>query len=230
MLRAMKLALVELMRRVVDEDRTATSAVDRIAHGIEVALLIAILGSRKRARLLAHAGLRAQLDAIGKIVGEAFLFPAPVANATDIVAARRAAKFLSKRAAKVGRRALLDDPTLTRRQAVRTVDAGIAGAVGGVGSYVASEAFASERSAELKKTKARSTMMIPHTIFVREWSADMDRRTCPRCAQLNGAIAMPFESFPEGDPPVHGNCRCTDYLIPMVLLYPRQIQDLERSG
>ena len=37
----------------------------------------------------------------------------------------------------------------------------------------------------------------------------MDAVTCPVCAALEGLEIDLADEFPEGDPPLHPNCRCS---------------------
>jgi SPP1 gp7 family putative phage head morphogenesis protein len=43
----------------------------------------------------------------------------------------------------------------------------------------------------------------------KQWDATLDGATCDECSRLAG-LRLPFnEEFPEGDPPLHPNCRCS---------------------
>lgn len=46
------------------------------------------------------------------------------------------------------------------------------------------------------------------------WSAELDRKTCARCAGLDGTIIELGASWPDGTPPLHPNCRCTTDIVP----------------
>lgn len=43
----------------------------------------------------------------------------------------------------------------------------------------------------------------------KEWSVNIDDRTCDICAPLDGERVLVTAEFPWGDPPIHPNCRCT---------------------
>jgi len=43
----------------------------------------------------------------------------------------------------------------------------------------------------------------------KEWSTNLDDRTCEECAPLDGERVGVTDDFPWGDPPIHPNCRCT---------------------
>lgn len=43
----------------------------------------------------------------------------------------------------------------------------------------------------------------------KEWSVNIDDRTCDICAPLDGERVLVTADFPWGDPPIHPNCRCT---------------------
>jgi SPP1 gp7 family putative phage head morphogenesis protein len=49
----------------------------------------------------------------------------------------------------------------------------------------------------------------------RRWDAKLDARVCPFCAGLDGTVVPAGMPFPDGDPPVHPNCRCTWSLVEM---------------
>ena len=48
----------------------------------------------------------------------------------------------------------------------------------------------------------------------REWSTEIDGRQCSICGPLNETQVGFRESFPQGDPPIHPNCRCDVILAP----------------
>lgn len=43
----------------------------------------------------------------------------------------------------------------------------------------------------------------------KEWIVTDDDKLCPECAEMDGKTVPVTEEFPEGDPPLHPNCRCT---------------------
>lgn len=43
----------------------------------------------------------------------------------------------------------------------------------------------------------------------KEWIVTDDDKLCPECAEMDGQTVPIGEDFPEGDPPLHPNCRCT---------------------
>lgn len=56
------------------------------------------------------------------------------------------------------------------------------------------------------------------------WSAVLDRRTCPRCFDLDGTILEGAGVFPAGPPPVHPHCRClVEYII---VPKPERLEDI----
>lgn len=56
--------------------------------------------------------------------------------------------------------------------------------------------------------------------YLQEWSTEIDGRECEICSPLNGTQVAFDDVFPEGDPPIHPNCRCD------VLLVPRPLEDI----
>lgn len=52
-------------------------------------------------------------------------------------------------------------------------------------------------------------------VLLREWSALLDRRTCPECSALHGAHAPLHGSFPGRNEPgnMHPNCRCIEVMV-----------------
>lgn len=55
----------------------------------------------------------------------------------------------------------------------------------------------------------------------KQWSTEVDDRTCDICVPLDGIVVPINGMFPDGEPPVHPNCRCD------VLLVDRPDRDLE---
>jgi hypothetical protein len=55
--------------------------------------------------------------------------------------------------------------------------------------------------------------------YVKEWSTEIDGRECDICAPLNETQVGFNDTFPQGDPPIHPNCRCD------ILLVPIQVED-----
>ena len=55
--------------------------------------------------------------------------------------------------------------------------------------------------------------------WLKEWSTEIDGRQCEICGPLNETQVKFNESFPNGDPPIHPNCRCD------VLLVPKPVDD-----
>lgn len=43
----------------------------------------------------------------------------------------------------------------------------------------------------------------------KEWITTPDELTCPECEPMDGKTVPLQSEFPEGDPPLHPNCRCT---------------------
>lgn len=43
----------------------------------------------------------------------------------------------------------------------------------------------------------------------KEWITTPDEMLCPECEPMDGKTVPVGESFPDGDPPLHPNCRCT---------------------
>jgi len=43
----------------------------------------------------------------------------------------------------------------------------------------------------------------------KEWIVTPDDRLCEQCEPMDGRTVPVGQSFPEGDPPLHPNCRCT---------------------
>lgn len=58
------------------------------------------------------------------------------------------------------------------------------------------------------------------TNWIKVWSTEFDDRTCPECEDMEGETAPVLGDFPEGDPPLHPNCRCT-----LLLEEPPRAQD-----
>lgn len=45
------------------------------------------------------------------------------------------------------------------------------------------------------------------------WSTNMDGRECDICGPLDGSRVLITDDFPEGEPPIHPNCRCDVLLV-----------------
>lgn len=206
-----------------------TTVIERLSLQIELSIARVVFSSRIKSRMFARSGLRTQLDAIAKMVGDVFTIGAPVANPADLIAARRAARHIRKRLVKIGAKLVHDDAGATTRHTLEELSTKLQPSLETVAAYESSEAFNDERSRAVRETKTTSGV-VTGVLFVREWSADMDRRTCPICEQLHGTIVLPSQGFPSGDPPIHGYCRCTDYLLPITLLYPFEIEELQQVG
>lgn len=80
---------------------------------------------------------------------------------------------------------------------------------------VVDDAWSDERNRVLRATAARQkeANIVPFVGTV--WDARMDKATCPRCRDLDGAIRPIGISFPNGAIPgkVHTSCRCNGGLI-----------------
>lgn len=57
------------------------------------------------------------------------------------------------------------------------------------------------------QSAAKLQKQLPVTMTKR-WDATLDRRTCEECAALHGTEISVHDEFPEGDPPLHPQCRC----------------------
>jgi len=61
---------------------------------------------------------------------------------------------------------------------------------------------------------------------LKEWSTELDGLECPICAPLDGTQVKFNEEFPEGDPPIHPNCRCDVLLVEAPDSIPSDISSL----
>ena len=61
---------------------------------------------------------------------------------------------------------------------------------------------------------------------LKEWSTELDGRECEICAPLDGTQVKFNEEFPEGDPPIHPNCRCDVLLVEAPDSIPSDISSL----
>lgn len=43
----------------------------------------------------------------------------------------------------------------------------------------------------------------------KKWDATLDSETCDECSKLDGTEIPMNDEFPQGDPPLHPNCRCS---------------------
>lgn len=60
-----------------------------------------------------------------------------------------------------------------------------------------------------RRRTAEEFSRVSGTPFEKEWDATMDRRTCDICAGLHRLVVSLAREFPNGDPPLHPNCRCS---------------------
>ena len=182
---AAEAAALLLLRRTVNGQIAAGLLADIRGLGeIRTALTLAVYRSRLTARRVGRERLSIRL-------GQA-LDPS-VSESSDLLRAQRAARGWERTAFE------------------NTVKLGSAEAAIGKSSWkldliAASEvpqAFNDERD-RLAREYERRTGVRLYKMF----DAAGDRRTCPRCESLNGTVVRVDEVFPEGDPPIHGRCRC----------------------
>lgn len=76
----------------------------------------------------------------------------------------------------------------------------------------AAEAFNAERQRVIRQAVARNPELAQALEQV--WDAELDKRTCERCLELDATSAPLGERFPDGDPPLHPRCRCTISIRP----------------
>jgi hypothetical protein len=60
---------------------------------------------------------------------------------------------------------------------------------------------------EEHREAARAADRAGHTV-ISTWNAELDARTCERCADVDGAEVFGDEDFADGDPPLHSHCHC----------------------
>lgn len=66
----------------------------------------------------------------------------------------------------------------------------------------------------------RDTNWLP--AIVKTWDATLDRRTCPRCAQLDGKVRPLGIAFPgKAETPMHRKCRCLTIIVASALYMGR---------
>ena len=68
----------------------------------------------------------------------------------------------------------------------------------------AARAFEQERRAT-----AVATAKATKAVATKRWDATLDGGTCDECSKLHGTEIPMDDEFPQGDPPLHPNCRCS---------------------
>ena len=68
------------------------------------------------------------------------------------------------------------------------------------------DAFNGARAATLRTADAADLW--------KEWNAALDERSCYICEGAHGTVVRLHEDFPEGEPPIHPQCRCTWLALP----------------
>lgn len=86
----------------------------------------------------------------------------------------------------------------------------------GVATTAAAEAFSAERS-EVMDAHAAEARLRGVPIPFKRWDATLDRRTCPRCARLDGTVQLWGLDFLGSAVPgrIHPRCRCVQGLVIM---------------
>lgn len=87
-----------------------------------------------------------------------------------------------------------------------SVDAALAaasGALGRVASFEVAHAWNDEHK--------RNVAALPSESFTHQWFTKLDTHVCKQCAKYHGTFADSNDEFPEGWPPLHGDCRCIVY-------------------
>lgn len=77
------------------------------------------------------------------------------------------------------------------------------GALGRVASFEVAHAWNDEHK--------RNAAALPDESFTHQWFTKRDVHVCPSCAKYHGTFADSSGEFPEGWPPLHGDCRCIVY-------------------
>lgn len=184
---AAELALLLLLRRSV---RAAERDASRVAL-TGILATTAIEAGRSKAREVGLAGLERELRAAGS--GATLT----LSDAVETRAARRAGAGIARRLSE-----LLGE---ARRRTARALSRALDPTLEVVATTEAFDAFAAERR------RAARGLGID---IIRTWSALLDRRTCPKCAELDGTEVRGEAEFPDGDPPAHPRCRCIVFVEP----------------
>lgn len=86
---------------------------------------------------------------------------------------------------------------------IDTAMVGAAGALGRVASFEVAHAWNDEHK--------RNIASAPNESFTHQWFTKLDVHVCKQCAKYHGTFADSNDEFPEGWPPLHGDCRCIVY-------------------
>ena len=66
------------------------------------------------------------------------------------------------------------------------------------------------RVLEEERRKAAETVVgVEKAVALKRWDASNDALTCMECSSLDDTEIPIEEEFPQGDPPLHPNCRCS---------------------
>lgn len=129
--------------------------------------------------------------------------PTPSARRDLASAAKVSAGFLAF--AKSRTKALRDqtetaESALLNQQATAAVD----NRLRQIAAFEAVRAFEEERRDAAEQISEESGR-----VMAKRWDASLDSLTCTTCEGLDGREAELDEEFPDGDPPLHPNCRCS---------------------
>jgi len=73
-----------------------------------------------------------------------------------------------------------------------------------IAAFEAVRAFEEERRDAAEQISEESGK-----VMTKRWDASLDSLTCTTCEGLDGREVELDEEFPDGDPPLHPNCRCS---------------------
>lgn len=90
--------------------------------------------------------------------------------------------------------------TLLKQQATAAID----NRLRQIAAFEAVRTFEEER-----RDAAEQIADASEQVMAKRWDASLDSLTCDTCAGLDGREAELDEEFPDGDPPLHPNCRCS---------------------
>jgi SPP1 gp7 family putative phage head morphogenesis protein len=165
---------------------------ERIATSLKDSLRIGLLSARDAARAGGLMRLERELAAAGRATGLTRPSPAQIVRDVHRAVAHStsyARQWLNAATAS----SLVEASAKTDHALVRTA------------TTEAVDAFNAGRADALDALGAPE--------LGRRWDAKLDARVCDFCFGLDGTIVAAGQAFPDGDPPVHPNCRCTWSLV-----------------
>lgn len=207
---ALKASLVQAT--AVSTGPFVAAAIAQAASNLTKALEPVILQGRSLARAKGHEGLKKELDLVNQYAPQ---LGGEVERAAHTAAGDAArARYLAARFSRLWSEEAIKQATKSDSkspgQIIRNTNQKRMFHLNAVAVSEPANAWNDERQYEMQalvSTRQEKRRGLP-LILAEEWSAVMDLRTCPECADLNGGIRPIGFSWPHGFPPVHVNCRC----------------------